>query len=431
MAEVDKKRFSHDANRSRDEPRRTKSEADGKSCRILKGLQARHALEPEDRPRWRRHKFPPRPFLSRRIGIVVSVEELEANSVAKERKMAPSFIATAIASVVLVLLTQQGVLARGPLPADLPSEIEIRAALDTAYTQFKDLKEGANADYIPALAKVDPNIYGIALVTADGQVYTEGDVTSEVSIQSISKVLTMAKVLEQQDASAVVSNIGVNATGQAFNSIVAIEKKKGLEQNPLVNPGAITATSMVCCGAREEIWNALLSYYSDFAGRQLSVNQEVYRSESDTNQRNQAIAKLMYAYERIKSDPDVATSIYTEQCSVNVNAKDLAEMAATLANGGVNPVTHKKVLEAKHVPQVLAVMATAGLYDNSGDWLFKTGLPAKSGVGGGIIAVAPGKFGIAVVSPPLDSAGNSVKAQKTIEAISNALGGNPYAIAPR
>jgi glutaminase len=188
---------------------------------------------------------------------------------------------------------------------------------------------------------------------------------------------------------------------------------------------------MVRGGSREEIWNSILSYYSDFAGRQLSVNQEVYKSESDTNQRNQAIGKLMYAYERIKSDPDQATSLYTEQCSVNVNAQDLAEMAATLANGGVNPVTHKTPLEAEYVPGVLGVMATAGLYDNSGDWLFKTGLPAKSGVGGGIIAVSPGKFGIAVVSPPLDSAGNSVKGQKAIEAISNALGGNPYAITPQ
>jgi glutaminase len=342
-----------------------------------------------------------------------------------------SFVIAAVAPITLMLLTEHDALGKGPLPTDQLSETNIQEALDAAYTQFKDLKEGANADYIPALAKVDPNIYGIALVTVNGVVYTKGDITSEVSIQSISKVFTMAMVLEQQDASAILFNIGVDATGQAFNSIVAIEKKKGLEQNPLVNPGAIATTSMVCCGSREQIWSAILNYYGDFAGRQLSVNQEVYKSESDTNQRNQAIAKLMYAYERIKSDPDQATSIYTEQCSVNVNAKDLAEMAATLANGGVNPVTQKKVLEPKYVPEVLAVMATAGLYDNSGDWLFKTGLPAKSGVGGGIIAVSPGKFGIAVVSPPLDSAGNSVKAQKTIEAISNALGGNPYAITPR
>ena len=343
-----------------------------------------------------------------------------------------SFIIAAVAPVALVVFAEHNAFAKGP-PPEL-SQANIQAALDEAYTRFKDLKEGANADYIPALAKVDPNIYGIALVTVDGKVYRKGDISSEVSIQSISKVFTMAKVLDQggeEGVSAILSNIGVNATGQAFNSIVAIEKKKGLEQNPLVNPGAITATSMVRGGSREEVWNSILSYYSDFAGRQLSVNQEVYKSESDTNQRNQAIAKLMYAYEPIKGDPDQATSIYTEQCSVNVNAKDLAEMAATLANGGVNPVTHKMVLESDYVPEVLAVMATAGLYDNSGDWLFKTGLPAKSGVGGGIIAVSPGKFGIAVISPPLDAAGNSVKAQRTIEAISNALGANPYAITPK
>jgi glutaminase len=338
---------------------------------------------------------------------------------------------TLIFTAVALLLVTDYVFAKGPPPADELSATSVQAALDAAYAQFKDLKEGANADYIPALAKVDSNIYGIALITVDGKVYTKGDITSEVSIQSISKVFTMAKVMEQQGITPIMSNIGVNATGQPFNSIVAIEKKKGLEQNPLVNPGAITATSLVKGASREQIWNSILTYYSDFAGRPLTVNQEVYKSESDTNQRNQAIAKLMYAYERIKANPDQATSIYTEQCSVNVNAKDLGEMAATLANGGVNPVTHKKVLDPKYVPGVLAVMATAGLYDTSGEWLFKTGLPAKSGVGGGIIAVSPGKFGIAVISPPLDAAGNSVKAQKTIEAISNKLDGNPYAATPR
>jgi glutaminase len=313
---------------------------------------------------------------------------------------------------------------------DTLSTASVQAAIDAAYAQFKDLKEGANADYIPALAKVDPNIYGIALVTVDGNVYTKGDIKSEVSIQSISKVFTMAKVIEEQGAEAIENNIGVNATGQAFNSIVAIEKQKGADQNPLVNPGAITATSMVSGASREEVWNKILSYDSEFAGRPLTVNEEVYRSEADTNQRNQAIGRLMYAYGKIKDRPDEATDIYTEQCSISVNAKDLAIMAATLANGGVNPVTKKEVLETKYVPKVLAVMATAGLYDDSGSWLYKTGLPAKSGVGGGIIAISPGKFGIAVISPPLDSAGNSVKAQKTIAAISNALGGNPYAVSP-
>jgi glutaminase len=310
------------------------------------------------------------------------------------------------------------------------SEASIEAALDAAHAQFKDLKAGANADYIPALAEVDPNIYGIALVTADGRVYTKGDVRSEVSIQSISKVFTMARVIEERGTGAIADNMGVDATGQVFNSIVAIEQYQGSQMNAMVNPGAITATSMVSGGSRDEIWNKILGYYGDFAGRPLSVNQEVFKSESETNQRNQAIAMLMYAYGHIKEDPLRATDIYTEQCSVSVNAQDLATMAATLANGGVNPVTGKLVMKSENVPEVLAVMATAGLYDDSGQWLYKTGLPAKSGVGGGIIAVSPGKFGIAVISPPLDAAGNSVKAQKTIEAVSNALGGNPYAVTP-
>jgi glutaminase len=183
---------------------------------------------------------------------------------------------------------------------------------------------------------------------------------------------------------------------------------------------------MVKGADRAAIWNSILSYYSDFAGRPLKVNQEVFKSESDTNQRNKAIGALMYAYGFIKDNPDRATDIYTEQCSVNVNAKDLATMAATLANAGKNPVTKKQVMKSQNVPEVLAVMATAGLYDDSGKWLYRTGLPGKSGVGGGLIAVSPGKFGIAVISPPLDDAGNSVRAQKAIADVSNALGGNPY-----
>ena len=308
---------------------------------------------------------------------------------------------------------------------------DIEAALDAAYAKYKDLEEGANADYIPALAEVDPSIYGIALVTVDGRVYTEGDVASEVSIQSISKVFTMAKVIEEQGPDAIRDNMGVDATGQVFNSIVAVEQYRGSEMNAMVNPGAITATSMVSGATREEIWSKILAFHGDFAGRALAVNQEVFESEAATNQRNQAIGRLMYAYGHIKENPDRATDIYTEQCSISVNAKDLATMAATLANGGKNPVTDRQVMRADNVPAVLAVMATAGLYDDSGKWLYATGLPAKSGVGGGIIAVSPGKFGIAVISPPLDAAGNSVRAQRAITDISNALGGNPYAVRPR
>lgn len=321
-------------------------------------------------------------------------------------------------------------LAPGLKAADQLAKADIEAALDAAYAKYKGLQEGANADYIPALAEVDSDIYGIALVTPDGQVFTTGDVKSEVSIQSISKVFTMALVMEEQSPQALYDNMGVDATGQVFNSIVAVEQYKGAEMNPLVNAGAITATSMVSGKSRDEIWNKILNYYEAFAGRDLKVNEPVFESESATNQRNQAIGRLMYAYGRIKDNPDQATDIYTEQCSVNVNAKDLAVMAATLANGGYNPMTGKQVMKAENVPEVLAIMATAGLYDDAGKWLYRTGLPAKSGVGGGIIAVSPGRFGIAVISPPLDAAGNSVRAQKAIADISNALGGNPYVVEP-
>jgi glutaminase len=312
---------------------------------------------------------------------------------------------------------------------------QYQAAVDAAYTKYQNLHEGKNADYIPALAKVDSNVYGIALVTTDGKVYTAGDLKTEVSIQSISKVFTMAKVMQDEGPDAIANTIGVDATGMRFNSIVSIEFAKknlgGPEMNALVNPGAITATSMVQGANREEVWKKILDYHSDFAGRQLGVDQEVFKSEADTNQRNQAIGALMFAYGYIKRDWAMAVDVYTEQCAIAVNAKDLAEMAATLANGGKNPVTGKQVLKAEITPKVLAVMATAGLYDDSGKWLFRTGLPGKSGVGGGVIAVSPGKFGIAVISPPLDDAGNSVKAQKAIADISNALGGNPYAVKPR
>ena len=336
------------------------------------------------------------------------------------------FRAIALALAAAVVLAPAAV-------AQTPDDYQ--KAVNAAYEKYRDLKEGANADYIPALAKVDPKIYGIAIVTADGKVHTAGDVKSEVSIQSISKVFTMAKVMEESGPDAIVKTIGVDATGMRFNSIVAVEFAKkslgGPEINPLVNPGAITATSMLKGATRDEIWKGLLATYSDFAGRPLAVNAEVFKSESDTNQRNQAIGYLMYAYEYIKKEPMRATDIYTEQCSVNVNAKDLAAMAATLANGGKNPLTGKQLVKAENVPGVLAVMSTAGLYDNSGKWLFETGLPAKSGVGGGLIAVAPGKFGIAVVSPPLDDAGNSVRGQKAIADVAKALGANPYASKPK
>ena len=341
---------------------------------------------------------------------------------------------TAVHTLVALSLATTGVgasagaqklAARPPRVSTAPSDYQ--RVVDLAYARFKDLHEGKNADYIPALAKVDPNLFGIALVTPDGKVYTAGNNTTEVSIQSISKVFTMARVIQDSGAALIMKNTGVDATGMPFNSIVAIEEHKGSEQNPLVNPGAITTTSLVGGGSASAVWQNIADTYDGFAGRHLTVLEDVYKSEAETNQRNRAIAMLMYAYGHIKTDPLQATDVYTRQCSVGVTAKDLAMMAATLANGGTNPVTKKRMLDAEHVPQVLAVMATAGLYDDSGQWLFKTGLPAKSGVGGGLIAVSPGKFGVAVVSPPLDPAGNSIRAQRAIEYISSVLNGNPLA----
>ena len=319
-------------------------------------------------------------------------------------------------------------------PVDAPAATDPQSAVNAAYSQFKNVSEGKNADYIPALAKVDPNLFGIALVTVDGKVYTAGDVKTEVSIQSISKVFTMAQVIQEQGPESIEKRIGVDATGARFNSIIAVEAVKTVvgtgapEMNPLVNPGAISATSMVTGTSADDVWKKIIGTYNDYAGRSLSVLQDIYKSESDTNQRNQAIGALMFAYGYIKNNWEQAVDLYTRQCSVGVNAKDLGTMAATLANGGKNPVTSKQVLDETNVPKVLAVMATAGLYDDSGKWLYHTGLPAKSGVGGGIIAVSPGKFGIAVVSPPLDDAGNSIRAQRAITAVSNELGGNPLAV---
>ncbi len=322
----------------------------------------------------------------------------------------------------------------GPPARLLAQDIDksrIQPAVSQAYSKYKGLKAGKNADYIPALARVPSQLYGIALVTVDGSLYTAGDVDYPFSIQSISKVFTLAEVLKQSGAETVLNSVGVDATGQVFNSIVAVEQYKGREMNPLVNPGAIATTGLVKGRDSQEIWAKIIGIHSDFAGRTLEVNQEVYKSESDTNQRNQAIAMLMHAYGLIAENPAQATDLYTRQCSINVNAKDLATMAATLANGGKNPITKAQVLDEKLVPKLLAVMATAGLYDDSGKWLYETGLPAKSGVGGGIIAVSPGKFGIAVFSPPLDQAGNSIRAQRAITDISRELGGNPYLVKPQ
>jgi glutaminase len=336
-----------------------------------------------------------------------------------------SFLLGLVMTGVILSAPFAGALAQGKTSsADLPYQ----SAIDAAYAKNKDLKGGHNANYIKELALVDSNIYGIAIVTVDGKTFTKGDLTSRVSIQSISKVFTLARVLEESGAKAVMDKIGVDATGLRFNSIIAIELQKGKEINPLVNPGAIAAVSMINGADSAAKWKSIQDTYNAFAGEKLYLNYPVYKSEAGDNLRNQAIAHLLLAYGRMYFDPVQATDVYTKQCAINVNAKDLAIMAATLANGGVNPITKAKVVSPETCAFTMSVMATAGLYDDSGIWLFNVGLPGKSGVGGGIIAVCPGKFGIAVISPPLDAAGNSVKAQMTIYDIVKTLKVNPYLV---
>jgi len=310
-------------------------------------------------------------------------------------------------------------------------ELAYQAAIDRAYDKYKDLKEGKNADYIKELANVDPNIFGIAIVTADGKVYSKGDLNQRVSIQSISKVFTLARVIEEQGPRVVADKIGVDATGLRFNSIVAVELQKGKEINPLVNPGAIAAVSLIKGNDSVAKWKSIQDTHNAFAGTKLKLNMPVYISEAGDNLRNQAIAHLLLAYGRMYFDPVQSTDIYTKQCAINANAKELAVMASTLANGGVNPITKEKVVSPETCAFTMGIMSTAGLYDDSGQWLYAVGLPAKSGVGGGLIAVCPGKFGIAVISPPLNAAGNSVKAQKVIFDIAKELGVNPYIVTPK
>jgi glutaminase len=309
--------------------------------------------------------------------------------------------------------------------ADEFSKSEINKVLKETYNKFKGDVGGKNADYIKALAQVDPKTFGITLVDAKGNIYEIGQTNQKVSIQSISKVFTAALLMSEKGDKFIRDKVGVNATGLAFNSIIAIEQHNGSALNPFVNAGAIQSTSWINAKDSDQRWQKILANMNAFAGRDLKLNQEVYKSEVNDNKRNQAISKLLDAYGRMGSDPLEATTVYTKQCSVNVSSHDLAVMAATIANHGTNPVTKALVLNPKYTPKLMSIMITAGLYDNAGEWLFDTGLPAKSGVGGGIIAVVPGKFGIAVVSPPLDKYGNSVRAQLAIKYLVEKLKLNP------
>jgi glutaminase len=307
-----------------------------------------------------------------------------------------------------------------------PRREAVAAVVQEAYDKFKNETKGKNADYIPYLAQVDSKLFGIAIVTTDNQVITKGDVTYSFSIQSISKVFTQAMAMDALGPDVVFDKIGSEPTGRPFNSPTAVVDMPTHTGNPYVNAGAIATTSLITGANATEKWNKILNYYSRVAGEKLVLIDEVYKSEAATNTGNKALSYLLAKYDRIYADPFESVDIYTKQCSVGVNATQLARMGATLANNGINPATGEQVIKAEEVPYILSTMTMAGLYDGSGGWAWKVGLPAKSGVGGGIVAVIPGKGAIADFAPPLDEAGNSVKAQEVIDYISQKLNYNLY-----
>jgi len=302
-----------------------------------------------------------------------------------------------------------------------PRKQQVQAIVDEAYAKFKGDTRGKNADYIPVLAKVNSNLFGIAVVSTDNQVVTAGDVKTAFSIQSIAKVFSLALAMEEQGADKVFEKIGSEPTGRAFNSPVAVVDMPTHTANPLVNAGAIATVSLISGKSPEEKWNKILNFYGRVAGEKLALIDEVYKSEAATNTGNKALSYLLAKYDRIYSDPFQSVDVYTKECSVGVTALQLAKMGATLANNGMNPATGQQVVKRENVQEILSAMMMAGLYDGSGGWAWHVGLPAKSGVGGGLVAVMPGKGAIAVFAPPLDEAGNSVKGQEVIQYVANRL----------
>lgn len=294
--------------------------------------------------------------------------------------------------------------------------------MTSAHQSFSSVKEGANASYIPFLASVPSDLFGIAIAFTDGEVLEVGDTKYEFAIESISKVFTLARVLEELGKEEFKAKIGSNATGEPFNSVIALELHKEHPYNPFDNAGAIATVSLLNAKSSDDRWNQIISNYNLFAGRELAVNNEVYQSESDTNAHNRGISWLLKNSGNMYTDPDQACDVYTRQCSVAITCRDLAIMGGTIANGGINPVTKKQVVNKENIQPILAEMMMNGLYENTGNWLYSTGLPGKSGVGGGILAVVPGKCALAVFAPPLDIHGNSVKGQKVGAFLSEKLG---------
>ena len=310
---------------------------------------------------------------------------------------------------------------------NLPGAAVVASLLAHAHRLYAPVSTGKVADYIPALAAAQPSWFGLAVAGVSGAVFAEGDADVQFSIQSVSKPFVFALIVEALGYDEARKHVGVDSTGLPFNSVMAIELNDERTMNPMVNAGAIAATSLAPGESVDERWAFICDGLSEFAGRPLQIDLDVFDSEVSSNQRNHGIARLLESYGRIYSDPFEATLTYTQQCSLSVSVKDLAVMGATLADGGINPITGRRVVSADTCKRVLAVMATAGLYEHSGAWLYEIGLPAKSGVSGAIVAISPGKGAIATFSPPLDEAGNSVRGQLASKFLSDLLGLNLFA----
>ena len=302
-------------------------------------------------------------------------------------------------------------------PADIVSQL-----ISTAHQRFAPLTQGEVSPVYPALARVPPELFGICVVGTNGRVFSVGDAEHEFTIMSVSKPFIFALICDVIGATGARERIGANATGYAFNSTTGIERDPDGLTNPMVNAGAIATTSLVPGPNEDAKWRFIIDGLSQFAGRTLSINEEVYQSASETNFRNRSIAWMLKSLGRIYCDPVEAVELYTRQCSLNITAKDLAAMGATLAHGGFNPLTREQVVKPEVCHFALAVMLTAGLYETSGDWLYEVGLPGKSGIGGGIVTISPGKGGLGTFSPPLDQAGNSIRGQLATQFLSQRLG---------
>lgn len=312
----------------------------------------------------------------------------------------------------------------------LPDAPVATAVLEEAHRRASAISDGTVADYIPALADADPTWFGACVASVDGRLHQVGDATRPFSIQSISKPFVFALVCEAIGPAEARAKLGVNGTGMPFNSVMAVELDEDRLTNPMVNAGAIATTSLVPGTTAAEKWTAIHEGLSRFAGHPLAMDQDVYESEAATNLRNRGIAHLLESYDRLYFDPDEATDVYTRQCSLTVTATDLAVMGATLADGGVNPLTGERVVGPEVCTRTLAVLATAGLYERTGEWLYDIGLPGKSGVSGGIVTISPGKGGLGTFAPPLDDAGNSVRGQVLTRYVSQAMGLNLFASSP-